>query len=1142
MSQDLSLYLQQDRLPSVRTWNRLLREAGFKLKLPADLEPAEDQGWVPCGDEIGFEYLSGPLDETVVDGPNGSPADWDITLCCQSDESWAAAYAVLACLASHTGGYVSDMQTGEELVAEEALARANALQQALPRKTRKANPLFGAINSILRPELERLGFKKLSATRYYRIRHLTCQYVCFTKYLRDPTRYSATCFIQLLLPAEKYSTPWQSFGLGRAGPSPASNFMNYGSTSEAEESVKIVLDEFRDVALPGLAKFDRLEQLIDYLDAVHTNSEYSSRHAHGYAKYSSVLAYVGRLDESRRIAEFARLGYQEWAAEVRALTPNDVWPDAFVALMDEFLTAMDDGRHMALLTTWRRESLKAAKVPDEEIRAHDSVHFSVSICHIRSSQDIGLYFNRRQMTFASRWNREITDHGFELQFPSRLDLAQDAGVIACFDGPAFVFFSRPLAAPVTNSPSGDLLDWEITLRCKSDASWSAAHVVLACLASRTGGYLLDMQTGQQLTPDAALAKAATLPQTPKRTIRFDPRSAAVKLIRNASVAEMTSEEAAAQASLLRALAVPYAKTGAGADACTLVGPQSRQYRIGRAERVQAFFRFFRDQAEARQRPLSLLLDKLYRRFIVPAEAMALRRELGFVHLWWESMSEADIDWEAYGVPADERIRFESDASLWQDFSQVIMVLLKGCDELDDLEASLAGWPRNYIHLSGRPSKFLDWHILGGHTGQLPRSVLLAIRPETPPLWWQHGLQWRAQRDAAKRARETGVAPKLPPFALPSRFQIALMFGPDRPRPDLVAWQRALDREAEKSGVHLTLDASPDPTQTPENLRHGTLNGHRVSFLEHELAISEVHNLDKWLQTLSGYDNLQTAVCFAGSGARNAAAALWAMAVLYVHSRAAMAPLNDVTVPCLLRMGDENGQNVETRCVDDVLAEIRSHIDIDNDTWHVPQRALEDYNGQLLEPTDSAAAAPATSGSDAKLRLHALRALPEDGKLELDVYLLHGPFDAERPVYSGAPLPAIEALNEKSSDWDDIPATEFSGDFALGHAARISCRVAGKAAGFDVAASVLTETDLQAMPTFGNPLLEEHRERMTGLLLRISGTRNDFDCVAAIWFVRAVDVLHRCSISVKHDRNARFEDQDRFMYLSSSYVKAFGWAK
>ncbi|GAA5165560.1 hypothetical protein [Viridibacterium curvum] len=360
MSQDLSLYLPKDRLPSTRTWNRLLREAGFKLKLPADLEPGEDQGWVPCNDDIGFDFSSGPLDEVITDGPNGTPVDWSITLGCQSDAALAAAYAALACLAGHAGGYVLDTYTGESLTSDQALARAITLQQALTPKTRKVNPFSNALRTILKPELEKQGFKKLSATCYYRIRHLTCQYLNFEKYRHDPAHYRASCFIVQLAP-KKTSTPaWKLFPLG-------SEFMAYGTPAEVTASMQRVLGDFKHVALPGFAQFDTLEKLVAQFDSLYADAEYSSQWAHDYADFACILAYAGRLNASRRFAEFAKRGYQEWAEEIRTLKPSAVWPDASVALMNELLTALDEGRHMTLVTEWRRESLKAAKVPYEEV-------------------------------------------------------------------------------------------------------------------------------------------------------------------------------------------------------------------------------------------------------------------------------------------------------------------------------------------------------------------------------------------------------------------------------------------------------------------------------------------------------------------------------------------------------------------------------------------------------------------------------------------------------------------------------------------------------------------------------------------------------------------------------------------------------
>ncbi|GAA5165565.1 hypothetical protein [Viridibacterium curvum] len=371
MSQDLSLHLPKDRLPSTRTWNRLLREAGFKFKLPADLEPAEDQGWLPCDSDIGFDYASGPLDEVMTGGPNGTPVDWGITLECQSDASWAAAHATLACLAGYAGGYVLDMQTGEELTAADALARAMTLQQALSAKTRQPNPFSTSLRTILKPELEQLGFKKLSSMWFYRVKHLTCQYVYFEKDRHDPMHYRASCFIQQLLPRKAFVGGWKAFPVGL-------QFMPYGTPKEATTSMQIVLDDIQHVALPDLAQFDTLEQLAGHFLSAYAEAEYLFPLSHEYASSACVLAFSGNLGQGRRLAEFARRAYldtaddiwqglNEMAKKPDPATKKDLWPYAYAAMMDELLAAIDEGRHMALLTEWRRESLKAAKVAYEEV-------------------------------------------------------------------------------------------------------------------------------------------------------------------------------------------------------------------------------------------------------------------------------------------------------------------------------------------------------------------------------------------------------------------------------------------------------------------------------------------------------------------------------------------------------------------------------------------------------------------------------------------------------------------------------------------------------------------------------------------------------------------------------------------------------
>ncbi len=126
MSQDLSLYLLEADLPTPRQWAKAIREQGFKFKLDTDFDIRDSAGFIPCGDEAGFELLSDAMtqeehDELCFAEP---PMDWCVTLCAQGNEDFYIALAALASLASIAGGRIIDMQSGEIFDAGMALVRA----------------------------------------------------------------------------------------------------------------------------------------------------------------------------------------------------------------------------------------------------------------------------------------------------------------------------------------------------------------------------------------------------------------------------------------------------------------------------------------------------------------------------------------------------------------------------------------------------------------------------------------------------------------------------------------------------------------------------------------------------------------------------------------------------------------------------------------------------------------------------------------------------------------------------------------------------------------------------------------------------------------------------------------------------------
>ncbi|WP_374404145.1 hypothetical protein [Niveibacterium sp.] len=193
VSLDLSLYLLEANLPTPRQWAKAIREQGFKFKLDTDFDIRGSAGFIPCGDEAGFELLSDAMtqqehDELCFAEP---PMDWCVTLCAQGDDDFPLALAALASLASIAGGRVVDMQTGEIFTAEEALARARARFSAKASARRGPEPLDKAIGQILLPVLAEHGFKLLKKRWYYRVRNRIAQYFYLERCRRDPNGFYA---------------------------------------------------------------------------------------------------------------------------------------------------------------------------------------------------------------------------------------------------------------------------------------------------------------------------------------------------------------------------------------------------------------------------------------------------------------------------------------------------------------------------------------------------------------------------------------------------------------------------------------------------------------------------------------------------------------------------------------------------------------------------------------------------------------------------------------------------------------------------------------------------------------------------------------------------------------------------------------
>lgn len=126
-----NVFLERERLPAATDWARVIREAGFDVRLGTDFEPRSYSGYLPCPDDrTGFEYylesFSAPAMEIGEDGAKAiGPRDTVASLRFSGrDADRNAASAAAATLAAMTDGVLFDTEPGHFISADEALAWA----------------------------------------------------------------------------------------------------------------------------------------------------------------------------------------------------------------------------------------------------------------------------------------------------------------------------------------------------------------------------------------------------------------------------------------------------------------------------------------------------------------------------------------------------------------------------------------------------------------------------------------------------------------------------------------------------------------------------------------------------------------------------------------------------------------------------------------------------------------------------------------------------------------------------------------------------------------------------------------------------------------------------------------------------------
>jgi hypothetical protein len=135
MSISRTVYLRRSALPTPTDWALSIRTAGFEMDLPTDFDLEEMSGFLPCtycGHEAGFEYAFDDASSLELDDElRGSLGERDVAISFVTHADMrglVTAVIAAAVLAATCDGIVHDEESGEVLLASEALASARELE------------------------------------------------------------------------------------------------------------------------------------------------------------------------------------------------------------------------------------------------------------------------------------------------------------------------------------------------------------------------------------------------------------------------------------------------------------------------------------------------------------------------------------------------------------------------------------------------------------------------------------------------------------------------------------------------------------------------------------------------------------------------------------------------------------------------------------------------------------------------------------------------------------------------------------------------------------------------------------------------------------------------------------------------------
>ena len=141
MSQTLSVSASKGTIPSVNSWQRVIDEAGFDLKLDETVEPSRHIGFWPCqlrGELSGFELsINDPAESPNAIGVERVVVSFNFGG--WADEAMSAMMAASS-LASFTGSELIDLQSGAAYPAANAIAIASRAVAALEDLYAKQKP------------------------------------------------------------------------------------------------------------------------------------------------------------------------------------------------------------------------------------------------------------------------------------------------------------------------------------------------------------------------------------------------------------------------------------------------------------------------------------------------------------------------------------------------------------------------------------------------------------------------------------------------------------------------------------------------------------------------------------------------------------------------------------------------------------------------------------------------------------------------------------------------------------------------------------------------------------------------------------------------------------------------------------------